>query len=174
MKHLFFFVLINFFALQISAQRVAVSPDKNNVFYFGVDNPITVAAENCSCNDLVVKTNNGSVIGNPCKLIYRARETGGADITVYKKIGNKLKKISTNAFRVKRIPPPVFKIGPYGGAYDYSNERKVQRVVIANQQYVRAELENFDIDVKYLIDSFFVNIFYNDSANFKSNNKKLY
>lgn len=35
-------------------------------------------------------------------------------LIVYKKTGNKLYEIGRNAFRVKRLPAPTFKIGPYG------------------------------------------------------------
>lgn len=149
---------------QVFAQQVAVSADKNNVFYLGLDNPITVTVENCSCNDLVVKTDNGEVTGKGCQLIFRGKEYGRAAIMVYKKAGNKLKEIGSNAFRVKKIPPPVFRIGPYGHSYD----RKARSVVMANQQYVRAELDGFDFDARFAIDSFWVKIFYNDSCKTKS------
>lgn len=168
MKRILSFIVLGVSFSQLFGQQIAVSPDKNNVFYIGVDNPITVTAENCSCNDLVVKASNGTLIGKGCQYLFRGIEPGRADITVYKKRGNKLKEIGNNAFRVKRLPLPVFKIGPYGGGYDLNNERKVQKIVIANQQFVRAELENFDIDIKYSIDSFSVRIFYNDSAKVKT------
>ena len=160
--------MINIFSFNSSAQKITVTNDRNNFFYLGLDNPITVIAENCSCKDLVVKTNNGNITGTGCTRIYRGNEVGKTDIIVYKKLGNKLKKIGENTFRVKIFPPPVFKIGPYGGGYESNNERKVQKVVIANQQYVRADLENFDFDIKYSIDSFSVKVFYNDSAKIKT------
>ncbi len=163
MKQLFFLILISFFSCYAFAQRVVVSADKNNIFYIGVDNPITVAAENSSCKDLVIKTNNGNIAGKGCQLIYRGKEVGRADIIVYKKTGNKLNEIGRNAFRVKRLPAPTFKIGPYGSSYPYS-ERKAKAVVLASQQYVRAELENFDFEYKCSIDSFSVNIFHLESG----------
>lgn len=167
MKRILPFIVLSVFFCQLSAQQIAVSPDRNNIFYVGIDNPITVTAENCSCNELVVKASNGTLTGKGCQYLFRGIEQGRADITVYKKTGKKLKEIGNNAFRVKRIPPPVFKIGPYGGS-NYSLERKAQRVVLAGQQFVRADLENFDFDVRFNIDSFSVKIFYGDSCKTKT------
>ena len=162
MKQVFFFTLVSFFSCHLSAQQISVSNKRNNFFYIELDNPITVAAENCSCKDLVVKTNNGNIAGKGCQLIYRGKEVGSADIIVYKKMGSKIKEIGRSIFRVKRLPAPTFKIGPYGSSYN--QERKVKRIVLVSQQYVRAELEGFDFDAKFSIDSFSVKIFYAESG----------
>ena len=50
-------------SLSSFSQKFSVSPDKNNVFYIGVDNPITIAVENTSCNSLIVKSTNGKISG---------------------------------------------------------------------------------------------------------------
>jgi hypothetical protein len=160
-------LLIIFFALicmlPLQAQHFALGNDKFNIAYIGVDNPISIAVENCPCNSIILKVDNGTVTGENCKYIFRVNEVGVAHIKLYKKTVNHLKEVGQYAFRVKRIPPPVFKIGPYGVSYFYA-DRKARAVVLKSQQYVRAELEGFDFDARCLVDSFQVKIFHVDSA----------
>jgi len=47
-------------------------------------------------------------------------------------------------FRVKRIPDPVFKIGPSSGG-------AIQAAVFKAQQFCRADLENFDFDARFQV-----------------------
>jgi hypothetical protein len=60
-------------------------------------------------------------------------------------------------FRVKEIPNPVFKVGP-GGTRMTAGSFK-------NQQFCRAELENFDFDAKFSVVSATV---YFSGANFSN------
>ncbi|MDB5198131.1 MAG: gliding motility protein GldM, partial [Chitinophagaceae bacterium] len=59
-------------------------------------------------------------------------------------------------FRVKRIPDPVFMVGPSKGG-------RIQSVVFKNQQFCRADLENFDFDARFSVISATV---YFSGANF--------
>ena len=136
------------------AQHISVAPDKMNVFYVGVDNPITIVAENCPCNQLVVKASNGTVTGSGCIYQFKGQQVGRAEITVYKRNVHGLKKLGANQFRLKLIPAAAFKIGPYGN----SNGRRANKLIIASQQFVRADLENFDYDARFTIDSFHTTI----------------
>lgn len=166
MKNLFLFFLAQIFMLHLQAQHFALGNDRFNIAYIGVDNPLSIAVENCPCNNIVLKVDNGTITGKDCHFIYRGIETGTANITVYKKTANHLKKVGLYAFRVKRIPPPGFRIGPYGVSYFYL-DRKAKTVVLTAQQYARAEFDGFDFDVRCVIDSFSVKIFHADSG--KSN-----
>ena len=163
MKNLLLFFVAQICMLHLQAQHFALANDKMNVAYLGVDNPISIAVENCPCKNIVLKVENGTITGKNCQYVFRGKEVGGAYITVYKKTANQLKEIGRYGFRVKRIPPPVFKIGPYGSSYYYSG-RKANSVILRSQQYVRAELDGFDYDAKMIIDSFSVKIFHSDSA----------
>ena len=168
MKTAFLVLLFQFFLTVVFAQQVAIATDKTSVFYLGVDNPLTVTAENCPCHNLVVKTDNGKITGTGCKLSYWGNTVGTATIKVYKRTQGTLKKIGSNVFRVKRIPAPSFKIGPYGGSIYANLERKAKKVVIANQQFVRAEFDWIGIDANFPVDSFYVTIFYTDSSKTKT------
>ena len=154
-------LLITLFLLNVLfslGQNFTVSADKMNELYIGVDNPISVTVENYSCESIFVTTNNGKISGSNCKYMFSGGTVGPANIAVYKKVKGKMQIIGIWPFRVKRLPLPVFKIA--------SNKRYMPKVEIANQEYVRAELENFDIDIRYTIDSFKVCIISSDTCKF--------
>ena len=67
-------------------------------------------------------------------------------------------KPSTFDFRIKRIPDPILKVGPSGGG-------RIQSVVFKNQQFARADLENFDFDARFSVVSATI---YFSGANFPS------
>ncbi|MEO5782453.1 MAG: GldM family protein, partial [Ginsengibacter sp.] len=77
--------------------------------------------------------------GGPGKYIVNVSSVGKSSITV-----NADGKASTYEFRVKRIPDPVFMVGPSKGG-------RLQSVMFKNQQFCRAELENFDFDARFSV-----------------------
>jgi gliding motility-associated protein GldM len=132
----------------------AVMLDKMNVFYIGVDNPVTVSSgtgwdkTKVSASGVTL-----SSAGGPGKYVVRASAVGKASITV-----NADGKASTYEFRVKRIPDPVFMVGASEGG-------RVQSVMFKNQQFARAELKNFDFDARFQVVSATV---YFNGANFSN------
>ena len=160
MKKVVFILAFAIAVYQASSQNFAIGLDRMNIFYIGVGNPLTIAVEGYSLKDIIVKVDNGKVSKDYSSYIYTAGKPGKATITLYVKVNGKLKKIGSNDFRVKNFPYPIFKIG--------SGRDKMPKVEIANQLYVRAELEGFDIDAHYTIDSFTVCIVSSDTCQFTS------
>lgn len=116
----------------------AVMLDKMNVFYIGVDNPVTVSS-GTGWDKTHVTMSGGTLVpaGSAGKFIAKVSAVGKASVTV-----NADGKPSTYDFRIKRIPDPVIKVGPSSGG-------RIQSVVFKNQQFVRADLENFDFDARF-------------------------
>lgn len=139
-------------------QQFTVSADKMNELYIGVDNPISVTIENLPTQSIILKTNNGKITGSNGHYIYSGGTVGPANIVVYKKVNGNIKLLGLWPFRVKHLPLPVFKIG--------SGKNKMPATEIASQEYVRAALENIDIDMRYTIDSFTVCIISSDTCKF--------
>ena len=127
----------------------AVMLDKMNVFYIGVDNPVTIGSPT-GWDKTTVSMSGGTISGSGSKRSVRVSSVGAASITV-----SPDGKPITYAFRVKRIPDPVFKVG--------SGKIRMPSVEFKNQQFCRAELENFDFDLKFNITSATV---YFSGANF--------
>jgi hypothetical protein len=127
------------FSYEVGQRSCSVQLDKMNVFYIGVDNPITVAAAGVSSNDLKVNA-TGVTLNNDGKAHYIVRATtpGEATITLS---GGGLPATSFK-YRVKRIPDPV----PLLGA-------KHKSKAMANGEFkaqggVAGVLENFDFEAK--------------------------
>ena len=118
----------------------AVMLDKMNVFYIGVNNPITISS-GTGWDKTKVSMAGGSLsaAGGPGKYNVRVSSPGKASITV-----NADGKPSTYEFRIKRIPDPILKVGPSSGG-------RLQSVMFKNQSFARAELENFDFDARFSI-----------------------
>lgn len=132
----------------------AVMLDKMNVFYIGVDNPVTVSS-GTGWDKTKVSMSGGSLVsaGGPGKYIVKVSSPGKASITV-----NADGKPSTYDFRIKRIPDPILKVGPSSGG-------RLQSVMFKNQSFARAELDGFDFDARFSIVSASI---YFSGANFPS------
>ncbi len=131
----------------------AVMPDKMNVFYIGVDNPVTIGSPT-GWDKTTVSMSNGTISGQGSNRIVKPANAPGqkAIITVVAD-----KKPSTFEFRLKRIPDPVFKVG--------SGKVRMPSIEFKSQTACRAELENFDFELRYSIVSATV---YFSGANFPS------
>jgi len=129
----------------------AVMPDKMNVFYIGVDNPVTIGSPT-GWDKTSVSMTNGAISGQGSSRVVKPANMPGqkAVITV-----NADKKSSTFEFRLKRIPDPIFKVG--------SGKVRMPSIEFKSQTSCRAELENFDFELRYTIVSATV---YFSGANF--------
>lgn len=115
----------------------AVMLDKMNVFYIGVDNPVTIGSST-GWEKTSVSMSGGSISGSNDKRTVRVSSIGNATISVTAD-----GKSSQFQFRCKRIPDPVFKVG--------SGKARVPAVEFKNQQFCRADLLNFDFDLRYTV-----------------------
>lgn len=141
------------FEYEVGVSSVTVAADKMNVFYIGVDNPISIAAAGISSNDVSVSVTGaggGSLAGSGSKYMVKVTQQTGKDqycnITVVnKKTGQ---QIGSYPFRVKRIPNPIAKLTNNKTDGQISNgEMKVQTGLMAI-------LEGFDFDAKCEIQSY--------------------
>ncbi len=159
MKKLFL-IAVYFFLIvstSISQNIVSIANEKMNIFYLGLDNPVSLAAEGFYARDLIIKTINGKITKDYSNNYnFRPDSLGRCEIILYAKVKGRLKEIGRSAFRSKNLPLPNFHIG--------SKETVKYKAELVAQEYVRAQLENFDIDVRYSIDSFKVYIYSSDTC----------
>ncbi len=118
----------------------AVMLDKMNVFYIGVDNPVTISS-GTGWDKTKVSMSGGTLssAGGAGKFKVRVNTVGKAAITV-----NADGKVSTYDFRIKQVPNPILMVGPSDGG-------RVQSVMFKNQRFARADLKDFDFDYHYNI-----------------------
>jgi gliding motility-associated protein GldM len=120
----------------------AVMLDKMNVFYIGVDNPVTISS-GAGDEKTQVSMNGGSISKNGVgKYTVRVSNPGNATITVTAD-----GKSNQFAFRVKRIPDPRAKAGNLEPGRIAASTFKAQGGVIAI-------LENFDFAANFSVQSY--------------------
>ena len=133
---------------QVARPSAVVSPDKMNVFYVGVPNPVSVSAPGIPIENLAVSMSGGSISGSKGKYTVTVNSPGTiAKVTVSANIGGKNQTIGTSDFRVKRIPDPIAR---FAG----KNSGTLSSVVIKNSNALFAILENFDFDAKFKVTKF--------------------
>ncbi len=131
------------FEYEVGLRSASVAADRMNVFYIGVDNPITLSAAGVPTSQLKVQANNVNLSGSGAKRIAKVTKPGKASITLS---GGGLSPTKFD-FRVKRIPSPLVNIGGKTDGSFRSGEFRVQRGLYP-------ELENFDFGVKCKIQSY--------------------
>ena len=126
------------FKYEVGQRSVAVSLDKMNVFYIGVENPVSVSAAGVSSNDVKVSA-SGVNISNKGggHFVVTASTPGEATLTV-----SGGGATSSFKYRVKRIPDPVPLLGAQhkGGSMNNGTFKA--------QGGIAAVLQSFDFDAK--------------------------
>jgi len=159
------------FSYEVGDRSVAISLDKMNVMYVGVDNPISLSVAGVSSYDIKVsasglklkKKNGGNYVAKPTKI-------GEGSITIS---GGALKPV-TKKYRIKKIPDPVMRLGSKTGG-------SMKKAEFQAQQGLIPILENFDFNAKCSVDGFEVtrvrngdaSTAVNKSARFKGDAQRL-
>ena len=137
----------------VGEAQASISLDKMNVFYIGVDNPITLSASGVPSGNITASGTNVSLTKDPSgvnKYIVRPTiaQQGTASITLTGKLSDgTTKTFGTFPYRVKTIPDPkAMFAGKYGGVAG-ANELKSQLALFA-------KLENFDFAAKFDVISY--------------------
>ncbi|MFA6086868.1 gliding motility protein GldM [Mucilaginibacter sp.] len=128
----------------VAKPSAVVSPDKMNVLYIGVPNPLSVSAPGVPKESLKVSISGGSITGSAGHYTANVSSLGIARVTVS---GDKGMVLGTSEFRVKRIPDPKAQFaGKSGGKTSAANIRAQDRIF--------ARLENFEFDAKFNVTRF--------------------
>ncbi len=126
------------FKYEVGQRSVAVSLDKMNVFYIGVENPVSVSAAGVSSNDVKVSASGVNIANKGGgHFVVTATTPGEATLTV-----SGGGATSSFKYRVKRIPDPV----PYLGAQ--KQPASMNNGTFRAQGGIAAVLLNFDFDAK--------------------------
>lgn len=132
---------------QVAKPSAVVSPDKMNVLYIGVPNPISVSAPGIPKENLQVTIQGGSVSGSNGKYSVNVTQAGEAKVNVSYLANGKTQPLSSTTFRVKPIPKPTPQFGGKSGG-------SLATVAIKNQKQIFARLEDFEFDAKFTINRF--------------------
>jgi hypothetical protein len=122
---------------EVGVRSATVSADKMNVFYIGVDNPVSVVVAGVSSNEVSARCTGCNISGRGGKYVVTADKPGEAKITVS---GGGLPPTPFD-FRVKRIPDPVARLGK-------QEEGAMGDGTFKAQGGVLAWLDQFDFDAR--------------------------
>lgn len=132
---------------EVAAPSLVVSPTKMNVFYRGVDNPVSVSVSGYSNKDISATATNGTLTKSADGYIMRPGKEAEASIgaTVTNPDGTK-KPMPGMKFRVKNVPNPR----PYfaGKSVDDETIKKPELTAAAG---VIAKMIDFEFDLKFEI-----------------------
>ena len=133
------------FSYEVGERSVAVSADKMNVFYAGVDNPISISAAGIPSNKMQLRAEGVNLQKiRHGKYLAQPQKAGGiAKIIVS---GGGLPS-TTFEYRIKRIPNPSLRLGHHTGGAISAAELKVHQGIIPF-------LDNFDFKAKCKIIEF--------------------
>ncbi len=142
------------FKYYVGEAQASISLDKMNVFYIGVDNPITLSASGVPASSLNYVADNCTLTkaDGVNKYMVRVSAPGKAKISLTAKLSDgTTKNFGTYEYRIKRIPDPYPVIAGKRGGTIAASELSVQEAIFA-------KLDNFDFDVKFVVTSFEVGI----------------
>ncbi|MCR8559609.1 gliding motility protein GldM [Mucilaginibacter sp. BJC16-A38] len=132
----------------VARPSAVVSPDKMNVFYIGVDNPVSVSVPGIPSKNIRIGMSSGILTGSSGKYIAKVSTPGTVTVTVSAEVSpGKTQVLSSTQFRAKRIPDPIARFsGKSGGS--------VPTVALKAQDAIYATLDNFDFDARFHITRF--------------------
>lgn len=135
------------FSSEFQAAKPAanVSPDKMNVLYIGVDNPLSVSAPGFPKEKISATITEGSLSGGKGAYIAKVSKVGKVTISVIAETDNKGKsKMGDFEFRVKRVPDPVAEVAKQSSG-------TLDKGVMKVQAGISATLKDFDFDLRFIV-----------------------
>jgi gliding motility-associated protein GldM len=134
---------------QAAKPSATISADKMNVFYIGVDNPVSISAPGIAKTKLrPTLQGDGTITGSNGSYTVRVTKPGKVMVTVSGEISKgEYKTLGGMEYRVKRVPDPVAKVGGMMSGNMSAGQLRSQKGVFA-------VLDNFDFDLKFNVKRF--------------------
>lgn len=135
---------------------IVVSPDKMNVFYVGIDNPVSISVPGIAAEDLQPSMSGGSIGGARGKYSVKVPQSmAGKEVmvNVSARTKNGVKSMGQGVkFRVKTVPNPIPTV--YG-------KRGTDVIKAGEVQFVKGVvpmMDNFEFELKFPVVSFDVSM----------------
>lgn len=140
----------------VGEPTAVISADMMNVFYAGIENPISVSVPGVAAQNIQVNISNADIKRTAKGWSVKPRKVGvECNITVSAKMSDgKVQGIGKKSFRVKALPDPVAYISYQadGREQKYKGQGKpIAKGNLVSAPGIRAELPDADLDVKYRV-----------------------
>lgn len=128
--------------------------ERQNVFYIGVDNPITVSVSGIAASDIIIETDNGTVTPTtkPGGYIVKVDSLNKTLLTVSYKEGGKTVTVAQYSYRNKKIQDPVTYIE------HVRNDGVILQENLQRILGIFTRLENCDYDCSFKPQSFSMSV----------------
>ncbi|MBI9057831.1 MAG: gliding motility protein GldM [Labilibaculum sp.] len=134
----------------VAEPNVVVSATKMNVFYVGVDNPVSISAPGFSSDRVRARMDNGDLIKKGNNYIAKPKVAlRDALVSVEAQFDDGWRPLRKVKFRVKPIPDPIAKVADLSGG-------KIKKNLLLAQTGVDAVMDQFDFDLTFKITGFTV------------------
>lgn len=132
----------------VAPPSLSVSATKMNVFYIGVDNPVSISAGGVSPDQINATISNGTITRSGGGWVVRPASPGTASVSVSAKLGDRMKSMGAIPYRVKNVPSPTaFIANTDGGAVS-------KDLVLASGAIIPRMPADFEFDLNFVVLSF--------------------
>jgi gliding motility-associated protein GldM len=136
----------------VGTPSATISPTKMNVFYIGVDNPVSISVPGASNEQVTAAiTGGGGTIsraaGNGMWSVKVTTPTQECMVNVSAKMGAASRSMGSMKFRVKRVPDPIAYVGGVKGG-------QIAKGTLIAAGGIIPKMDNFDFDLTFQITSF--------------------
>ena len=137
-------------SFMVQQPSVTVSADKMNLFYIGVDNPVSISVPGVPTENIRPSISSGATLTPRGGTGYTIRVSPGTTevrISVNAVIEGTSRSMGTSVFRVRNVPDPVAYIAN-------RREGRITREELALAAAIIPRLENFEFDMNFEIANF--------------------
>ncbi len=136
---------------QVADPSLVVSPTRMNVFYQGLENPVEISIPGVPADQVTARINNGTIrrVSGTNYIVSPETTTRDAVVSVTATINGETRSLGSRDFRVRSVPDPVAAVGGRKGG-------NINRELLAAQTGVVAEMEGFEFDLTFTVQSFTV------------------
>jgi len=135
----------------VAPPSLTVAPLKMNVFYVGVDNPVSISAAGISKDQINPVISMGKLKKNGADWIVRIdkkpKGNSIATVSASAKINDKVFQLGKSEFRVKRVPSPNAEIAGM-------TDGKIDKNVLLGSSAIIPNMKGFEFDIYFIIKSY--------------------
>jgi len=133
----------------VAKPALIISPSKMNVFYVGVDNPVSISVPGSPEKVMpVISAGNIRQEGKDWIVSGLPQNTREATITVNAVFSGKTKNMGSYVARLKRVPDPIARIAG-------KSEGVISKSIVLASPFLVPEMQvGFDFDLKYVVVSY--------------------
>jgi beta-lactamase regulating signal transducer with metallopeptidase domain len=127
------------------------SPEKMNVLYIGVDNPVSIAVGGVPSEKVTANISGGTIIGENGNYIVRVATMAGPKVKLTIYVDGK--QVSVKEFRVKNVPDPMPRIKGYESNTEFTKEDLIEaggiEAFISNSDFdLNMEVVGFNLSAR--------------------------